>query len=103
MTPHRRDNEEDIFNHSRDSDSIPRWLHWTLVSINRCGFPIVAFFFMWYFATVSLKHITENMGRQSLSLEALIVTINSNHVESKEWRSQVMENIRELRNNIGKK
>lgn len=86
---------------NRDEDTdIPSWLRWTFISINRVGFPVVAFFFMWYMSTVSLRKITDTMEKQSLSLEALIVTVNGNHVESKEWRDRVLEDIRRIQEKL---
>lgn len=88
-----------IHEHSRESDEdddIPRWLRWTFIAINRVGFPIVAFFFMWYFATVSMKKLSDNMDRQSTSLEALIITINANHADGKEWHTRIYEKMNDL-------
>lgn len=92
---HHRDSEMESFEHDR-SGEIPRWLGWTLTSINRVGFPIVAFFFMWYFATVSMKKFSDAMDRQETSIEALIITVNANHAEGKEWRNQMLENFRDM-------
>lgn len=85
---HRRTYDED--------QDIPRWLRWTFIAINRVGFPIVAFFFMWYLSTVSLKKFSDALERQSLSLESLILTVNSNHAESKEWRSTMLGSIHDI-------
>jgi|HubBroStandDraft_5_1064220.scaffolds.fasta_scaffold106267_2 hypothetical protein len=84
---------------SYDEDQeIPRWLRWTFVAINRVGFPIVAFFFMWYMTTVSLSKMTQAIDKQSISLEALIITVNANHEDGKLWRQQMLQNLHDLGN-----
>jgi len=85
----RRNYDEDL--------EIPRWLKWVFVSINRVGFPVVAFFCIWYLVTVSLKEMTNSLNRQSISLEALIVTVNANHSDSREWRDKMLADIERLR------
>ena len=79
-----------------DDNDIPKWLKWIFIAINRVGFPVVAFFFMWYMSSVSMKSMTLALEKQSLDLETLIVTINSNHSESREWRNQLLNDINEL-------
>lgn len=100
MTDHRRDSDLEEYEHRREDDEIPHWLKWIFIAINRVGFPIVAFFFMWYISTVSLKKFSDALDRQSLSLEALIITVNSNHQESKEWRNQMLMDVRLLQGKI---
>lgn len=87
--------EERRREYDEDQD-IPRWLKWTFTAINRVGFPVVAFFFMWYLSTVSLKKFSDALERQSLSLEALIITVNGNHAESKEWRSRMSSDMKDI-------
>lgn len=90
MTPERRRAyDEDI--------GIPRQLKWVLVSIKEIGLPAVFALLMFWFATVSLKTMTIAIQKQSLDLETLIVTINSNHNDSKQWRDQLLADIRDLR------
>lgn len=86
--------------HYDEDAGIPSWLKWIFVAINRVGFPIVAFACMYYMMTVSLKNITVALEKQSLDLETLIVTINSNHNESKEWRNQLLSDIRDVRSKL---
>lgn len=83
-----------------ENEDIPRWLRWTFIAINRVGFPVVAFFFMWYISSVSMRSMTTAIGRQSLDLETLIVTVNANHSEGREWRNQLLVDIRELRSQL---
>lgn len=85
----------ETFEHERSED-IPRWLKWTFIAINRVGFPVVAFFFMWYLTSVSLTNMTTAINKQSLSLEALIVTVNANHENAKLWREQIGQSLRDL-------
>lgn len=92
---HRRISDIENYEHEREEE-IPRWLKWTFIAINRVGFPVVAFFFMWYLTSVSLTNMTTAINKQSLSLEALIVTVNSNHENSKIWRDQMLQNLHDL-------
>lgn len=96
MNLHRRDNEGELYSHERDSE-IPSWLNWSFIAINRVGFPIVAFFLMCYYANVSQRKLSEALDRQSASLEALIITVNANHSESKGWNNQISEQMRDIR------
>jgi|HubBroStandDraft_6_1064221.scaffolds.fasta_scaffold429897_2 hypothetical protein len=97
---HRRFNDETVFHHEREDYEIPLWLKWTFIAINRVGFPVVAFFFMWYLTSVSLKNMTQAIDKQSLSLETLVLTVNANHEDGKQWRVQMLQDIRDLRNTI---
>lgn len=100
---HKRDLDPPIYvEHQRDEETfqVPRWLEWTFISINRVGFPVVAFFFMWYISSVSLKSMTTALEKQSLDLETLILTVNANHSEGKQWREQMLVDIREVRNKL---
>lgn len=81
---------------SRDDDNdIPPWLRWTFVAINRVGFPVVASIFMGYLCIQETKAI----NRMALSVEALEIKIDANHSEGKEWRVQMLNEIRDSRRN----
>lgn len=99
---HHRNSEEGEFEHHRENDLIPNWLNWSFVAINRVGFPIVAFFLMCYYANVSQHKLSEALDRQASSLEALIITVNGNHAESKEWKNHISEQIQDIRIRLGK-
>lgn len=100
MRQHVRESDDMPYVHEREDGEIPSWLKWTFVAINRVGFPVVAFFFMWYITSVSLKSMTQAIDKQSLSLETLVLTVNSNHEDSKLWRTQMLSDIRDLRDKI---
>lgn len=72
LTEHRREYDED-----RD---IPPWLKWTLASINRVGFPIVAFILMWWMTSNSISKVTEALNQNTLVLmevKEALVTLHS--------------------------
>lgn len=109
MQEHQRSDDPEPYAHGRENDDseIPRWLKWSFVAINRVGFPIVVFFFMWFKETVQTRTMTEGMhdmtvaiNKQSLYLEELIVTINSNHADGATWRKDMVDSIRDVRNHI---
>lgn len=100
MPDHRRDSEMEEYRHQREDDNIPSWLKWTFIAINRVGFPIVAFFCILYMVIYSQKRLSESLERQSLSLEALILTVNANHSEGKLWRDQILEDMRDLKRRL---
>lgn len=93
---HRRINEDDNYLHEREDDPIPRWLKWTLSAINRCGFPIMAFIGMWYFAVVSLDRINRSIMMQTSMLQTLISTMNERHEEAQNDRRRIIAEIEDL-------
>lgn len=57
---HKRDSEEEEFEHKRVEDfAIPDSAKWMAAFINRIGFPIFAFCLLSYFYFVGLKQNTE--------------------------------------------
>lgn len=46
----------------RRRDDIPIYLKWTLIAINRVGFPIIAAAAMWWLAEVTIKQNTQAIG-----------------------------------------
>lgn len=49
-------------------DNIPSWLRWLFISINRVGFPIVAFVLMWWMAQVSISKVVGSVAENTLVL-----------------------------------
>lgn len=98
MSPHihRRDDQEESFEHLRSND-VPNWLKWSLVAIKEVGFPVVAFFCLLIYLGNSQKKLGDALDRQATSVEALIITVNSNHSEGKEWRNQMIAEMRDIR------
>lgn len=99
MSIHQRKDDVEIYEHDRD-DIIPKWLHWLFIAINRVGFPIVAFFCIWHYSTVSQNKLSDAMERQSISLETLVIKLDGYHSESKEWRTQMSAELREIRSRV---
>lgn len=95
---HRRDSEEVRFRHRRDSDlyDAPRWIRWAVYAVKTLGVSTVMCFLLMYFINSSLKEVTRTMERQSMSLESMIVTINNNHMDAKEYRDRVLMGIKEI-------
>jgi len=57
---HRRLYDED--------QDIPRWLKWIFITINRVGFPIVAFVLMWYMSQVSITKVIASVDQNTVVL-----------------------------------
>ena len=51
-----------------EDKEIPVWLRWAFVTINRVGFPIVAFVMMWYLCNVSITKVTNSLEQNTLVL-----------------------------------
>lgn len=85
-----------------DDRDIPNWLRWAFISINRVGFPILVSLLLFWYLVTSQKNLADSLNKNSLILESAVLTMNVNHAEGKEWRNQMMENIRELRTRIDK-
>jgi len=51
-----------------DEKFIPTWLRWTFITINRVGFPIVAFLMMWYLCQVSIAKVITSVDQNTLVL-----------------------------------
>jgi len=51
-----------------DDQDIPRWLKWVFVTINRVGFPIVAFILMWYMSQVSITKVISSLDQNTIVL-----------------------------------
>lgn len=103
---HHRDSEHDAYGHIRSDDisDSPAFVRWILYAIRSIGFPSVLVLILLGGGFLGLKKFSEimmtldgSMNRQSLSLEALIITINGNHAEGLEWRREMMVDIRELK------
>lgn len=80
---HRRDDEEGSFEHERRND-MPPWLRWGLESIKQVGFPAVMCLLIWWKSETTQKQLIKSLDDQSMALQALVATVNSNHLESKE-------------------
>lgn len=98
MTEHRRDSEEAQYRHRRatDLDDAPRLVRWVIYAVRTLGVSTVMCFLLMYFINSSLKEVTKSMERQSVSLEALIMTINNFHQDAKEHRDRVLTGIKEI-------
>lgn len=99
---HRRDDEEASFEHMR-ADDIPGWIKWILYAIEKVGVTAVVIFALLYMmfitmgrSTTAINNLTLSMDRQSASLEALIITVNGNHLESKNWRDEIKDQMRDI-------
>lgn len=51
-----------------DEQNIPLWLKWVFVSINRVGFPIVAFILMWYMCQISIAKVIAAVEQNTVVL-----------------------------------
>lgn len=91
MTNHRRDDEDDNYEHERRND-MPAWLRWGLESIKQVGFPAVMCLLIWWRSETTQKQLSKSLDEQSASLQLLVTIVNSNHAASKErWDRFLME------------
>jgi hypothetical protein len=51
-----------------DDEPIPRWLKWLFITINRVGFPIVAFILMWYMCQISITKVVTSVEQNTVVL-----------------------------------
>lgn len=51
-----------------EDKEIPVWLRWTFVTINRVGFPIVAFLLMFWMCTEAITKVTASVEQNTLVL-----------------------------------
>lgn len=103
MSEHRRDDEGVSYEHMR-ADDVPGWIKWGIYAIEKIGITAVVIFALLYMmfvtmgkSTNAINNLTVAMDRQSASLEALIITVNGNHSESKNWKDEVKEEIHDIR------
>ena len=54
-----------------DEQSIPKWLRWIFTSIDRVGFPIVAFGLMWYMCQISMSKLILSVEQNTAVLTEL--------------------------------
>ena len=71
--------------HDEDQD-IPVWLRWTFVTINRVGFPIVAFLLMWYMAQVSITKVVVAVDQNTVVLSEVKAALGRVETHGPEWR-----------------
>jgi hypothetical protein len=60
MGDRKEDEGEDV--------NIPTWLRYSFITINRIGFPIVAFLMMWYVCQVSIGKVVASVEQNTLVL-----------------------------------
>lgn len=96
---HRRDDDEgQTFEHVRNND-MPAWLGWGLEAVQKVGFPAVMCLLIWWRSETTEKQLSYSMQKQASTLETLVgtekdlvVTINTNHVQSNErWEHFLAE------------
>lgn len=99
---HHRDNERDSYSHGRKDDlyDVPTWIRLVIYSVKTLGIAAVICVGQFYFMNVTLEHFSKALERQSLSLEAVVITINNNHEEGKEWRKQMLADMRDIRTRL---
>lgn len=103
MSEHRRTNDQEDFSHLR-SDDVPAWIKWAIYAIEKVGVTAVVTFCLLYMmfvtmgrSTTAINNLSLAMDRQSASLEALIITVNANHAEGKNWREDIKDQIHDIR------
>lgn len=56
-------------------DNIPSWLKWIFITINRVGFPIVAFILMWYMCQISITKVITSVDQNTVVLSVVKDTL----------------------------
>ena len=51
-----------------EDKEIPPWLKWAFITINRVGFPIVAFLMMWKLCTDSISKVNISLQQNTIVL-----------------------------------
>jgi hypothetical protein len=54
-----------------NDEEIPRWLKWFFITVNRVGFPVVAFVLMWYICQVSIAKVVVSVDQNTIVLMGL--------------------------------
>lgn len=99
---HHRDSEDESYSHGRKDDlaGAPSWARLMVYSVKTLGIAAVICLGQFYFMNVTLDKFSKALERQSLSLEAVVITINANHEEGKEWRKQMLTDMRDIRSRL---
>jgi hypothetical protein len=53
---------------SFSENGIPNWLKWFFITINRVGFPIVAFLLMWKMCNDAIAKVNESVEQNTIVL-----------------------------------
>jgi hypothetical protein len=84
--------------------NIPKWLKWTLVAIDRVGFPIIAFIMMFYMAITGVHEMTTAIADNSRTTSTALAENTKSLVEFKaqalSFQTQVMEEHRKIMDQI---
>lgn len=98
MSTHRRDDEDNSFEHERRND-MPIWMRWGLDAFQKVGFPAGMCLLIWWRSETKERDLADSMLRQAATLQSLVKTeqdlvntITINHQESKErWEHYLAE------------
>lgn len=95
---HRRDDEEDSFEHERRND-MPVWLRWGLDAIQKVGFPAVMCLLIWWKSETTQRQqlqatqeLKTAMMEQAAMLQSLVTYMTANHQHSEDrWEHFLAE------------
>lgn len=90
---HRRDDEDRSFQHER-MERIPEWVRSIVYAVKEIGIPACVIGALFFYNHTTGNKLADALDRQANTLEALVITVNSNHSEAKEWREHFMAEFR---------